>query len=104
MKLMDKTINKSSRSFYGPLFLVCFFFMIRQLTSNEELAFFSSLILSLMGLHVTQSHIAITDVEVTFWLYALMYGALLYLREKRIGYFIFAVISCGLALSLKMAF
>jgi len=89
---------------YGISTIYLLFFLVKELTNDQELAFLSSLFLTLTSLHVSNSHFATTDAGITFWLYLLMYCLFLYIRTRKKKFFALALISCGLILSLKLLF
>jgi len=95
-------IGRGLSVIYGIATIYLLFLLVLELTHEPELAFLSSLFLTLTSLHVSNSHFATTDAGITFWFYLLMYCLFLYIRTKKKRFFNTALISCGMILSFKL--
>jgi len=98
-------IGRMISIFYSISTVFLFFFLVRRVFQDTEIALVSCAILSLVGSYVTQSHFATTDSGVLFWLYATIYFSFLSLEPaSAFKNFIFAILSCGVALAFKLSF
>jgi hypothetical protein len=95
-------VGRGISMIYALLSILLLYFLICEVTANSRLAFFSSLMMSLTGLHVTRSHVAMPDMSLLFWIYASMYFALIYIRTKNMKYLVLLIISVGLEFAIKM--
>lgn len=97
-------IGRLISAVFGALTVWLIFIVVLELTSNKIWAFLSSLFLSLMSLHVSQSHIATTDVELTFLILLEMYLLIRFLRTDRMVFYFCSVAAFSLALSIKFSY
>lgn len=95
-------IGRALSILYGVMTVLLVFAIVRQVTGNRAAALAAALMMSLAGLHVTQSHYATAESANTFYLYATIYAAWRAVRGSSWRWCAAAAVLAGLHLSIKL--
>jgi len=90
--------------FYGITTVLLVYVLAMELTHNNTTSLIAAFFMATSGLHVTQSHYATTDVSGVFWIYAVIYLSILYVRRKDIKYLQISSLCAGIALATKLSY
>jgi hypothetical protein len=74
---------------------------VEQLGASLLAAFLAALWVSILPLHVWESHVAVTDIMMTFWIMVTLYASVRLIRQGRPLDYVFAGVALGLAVGSK---
>ena len=94
-------VGRSISAVYGVLTCAVVFLLAGELGFSLLGAFLASLFMAILPLHVWESHVAVTDVMMTFWIMVTLYASVRLIRHTRPRDFIFAGLALGLAVGSK---
>ena len=83
----------------GVIYLT--YLLARELFASERLSLLSAFLASLDGLLLTQSRIAMNDIQVTFFILLTLLAYFKYLKNKNLNFLFFTGLSAGLAMGTK---
>ena len=94
-------VGRSISAVYGALTCAIVFLLAEQLGASLPAAFLAALWVSILPLHVWESHVAVTDVMMTFWIMVTLYASVRLIRQGRPLDYVFAGVALGLAVGSK---
>jgi 4-amino-4-deoxy-L-arabinose transferase-like glycosyltransferase len=94
-------VGRSISAVYGALTCAVVFLLAEELGASLSAAFLSALWVSILPLHVWESHVAVTDVMMTFWTMVALYASVRLVRRSRPPDYLFAGVALGLAIGSK---
>ncbi|NLB54590.1 MAG: phospholipid carrier-dependent glycosyltransferase [Lentisphaerae bacterium] len=100
----DWKANESGRiivAVFGTLSILVIFLIARNLNGKVHSALLSAAFMALLPLHVWESHVAVTDVFMTFWILLTLLFSLKLLKQPTIQMAILTGICLGLATGAK---
>ena len=97
-------VGRALSSLYGTLTIVLAWVIAGQLGARRWGQALAALWVALLPLHVWESHVAVTDVMMTFWIMAMLVGALRVAdstRPAKVYHLVYCGITLGLAVGSK---
>jgi 4-amino-4-deoxy-L-arabinose transferase-like glycosyltransferase len=94
-------VGRSISAVYGALTCAVVFLLAEQLGAALPAAFLAALWVSILPLHVWESHVAVTDVMMTFWVMVTLYGSVRLIRHGRPLDYVLTGAALGLAVGSK---
>lgn len=94
-------VGRSIVAVYGALTCAAVFLLAEELEASLIAAFLAALWVSLLPEHVWESHIAVTDVVMTFWIIVTLYMSVRLIRRSRPVDYLLAGAALGLAVGSK---
>jgi 4-amino-4-deoxy-L-arabinose transferase-like glycosyltransferase len=94
-------VGRAVSAIFGAATVAMVFLIARELGASRAAVALAALWMALMPLHVWESHIAVTDVMMTFWISVTLLASLRVLRTGSERAFLLAGISLGLAAGSK---
>ena len=94
-------VGRSISAIYGTLTCAVVFLLAGELGCSLLGAFLASLFVAILPLHVWESHVAVTDVMMTFWIIVTLYASVRLIHHTRPRDFLFAGLALGLAIGSK---
>lgn len=90
--------------FYGVMTILLIYALAMELFASSSIALLAAMLLTLSGLHVTNSHYATADAGNTFWIYATIFFSMRFIRQDNNIYLMGTLLSCAFALAFKLSF
>jgi 4-amino-4-deoxy-L-arabinose transferase-like glycosyltransferase len=94
-------VGRSISAVYGALTCAVVFLLAEALGASLSAAFLAALWVSILPLHVWESHVAVTDVMMTFWVMVTLLGSVRLIRHGRPLDYVLTGAALGLAVGSK---